>query len=281
MAQYCIFTDAGADLPVADALSNSVEIIQLQYELDGETHISTQGLAFPAAEFYSALEAGKTARAIPPPEDILAAIWEPHLKSGQNILTISMSRYLSDTFSIMMQSRAKLLTVYPQRKIIIADVLCCSAVQGLIVKEAANKRRDGASIDETAKWVIINRLFANGLFIPGDTRFLSDAGLISPVLSFGKPVQMAINKEGLPYVFSRQKNLDAAIDAMCNEIINGGHPLSYIAVAHANNPDAANSVKQRFECDGIKTALLNIGPISGCYLGPGTVGVAFFGAERK
>ena len=80
-------------------------------------------------------------------------VFESVLKSGKDILSISLSSGISGTYQLVANVGKDLAKKYPERKIICVDSLRYSSATALLISRASEKRDSGAIIEETADYL--------------------------------------------------------------------------------------------------------------------------------
>ena len=284
---YVLFTDTSADMPWGSAKQQQIELAHLHYKMDDTAYTYDLGRETDLSAFYFAMRNGTAVSTIPVLPEAFISLWEPHLISGRDILMLTLSRHLSRTFVAAQHAREELLARYPMRRIVVVDTLCCAAAQGMLVFEAAFMRRDGKSLNEVAKWVVENRRYVNALLLPQDTRWLRAGGLyeggaIGELM--GRRVILRMDADGLPVPEAKARNEEEALRAMVESAQGLGYALNkqVVGVTHADAPELAKEVSELLlEAGCADATILPMGPICGCYAGPGAVGVTFFGSSRQ
>ena len=166
MNDYVITTDNNSDLPDEYLAEKGIGCSYLSYEMDGKTY--THGNFLPLHDFYEAMRSGSmptTAQVNPTDAKLLL---EPYLAAGKDVLHIAFSSGLSGTYNSTVVAAEALREQYPDRKLIVVDSLAASLGQGLLVHYAVLQKEAGASIEETADWVIKHRLNLVHLFTVDD-----------------------------------------------------------------------------------------------------------------
>ncbi len=284
---YTICTDTGADMPWGSLKQQQVEIAHLHYKMNGAAYAYDLGRETDLTAFYFAMRNGAEVGTIPVLPEAFCALWEPHLIEGKDVLYISLSRHLSKTFLAAQHAREELIACYPARRIVVADSMCCSVAQGMLVFEAAFMRQEGKNMDEVASWVVRNRQYVNALLLPQDLKWLREAelyqgGAMGELL--GKKTLLRMDAVGRPAFETRVKNDSEALEIVAESVKSLGYALNsqVVAITHADAPDFAAQLQQTLCTAGCGDAsILPMGPIAGCYAGPGAVAVAFFGSRRE
>lgn len=284
---FVICTDSAADLPWLTALSQKVDIVPLQYSTDGAVFTGGPGSEADAAALYFAMRNGAHVQTFPAQPEQYAALWEPHLAAGRDVLMLSVSRFLGGSFLAAQAAREDLLSRYSLRRIVIVDTLSASAAQGMLVNEAAMMRQDGAALDEVADWALDSRLCVNGLVLPGNLKWLRAGGFFSGGAMgelLGRRLLLEMDGTGALQQAARCKDDEDAILAIldCVQEMAYEPARQVMAVTHIDAPELAALVREalirEIGCDD--AAILPMGPIAGAHVGPDTVAVAFYGQSR-
>ena len=290
MCDYCIVTDSTCDLPANIAAEMELEIIPMEFQIDGKTYLNyPDGREYDFHAFYDVLRAGNTSITSQVNYHTFIETFTPILESGKDILYIAFSSGLSGTYNGSLIAAGDLMEKYPDRKVICVDSLAASVGEGLLVYTAAKKKAEGLSLEELAKWVEDNRLHLCHWFTVDDLNHLKRGGRVSPAVAIIgtalgiKPV-LHVDNEGhlipVSKVRGRRKSLDALVEQMVKTCTQPEGQTIFIGHGDAKE-DAeyvAKLVRQKLK---VKTVILNfIGPVIGSHSGPGTIALFFFGTER-
>jgi DegV family protein with EDD domain len=292
MNDYVIITDSCVDLPAETAKRLELNILPLTVIINGEEYKNKLDESEIATKRFYQLLRNKveTSTAQATPQDFLT-MFEPHLKKGKDILSISFSSKLSGTYESSLIAKKTLAEDYPDRTITTIDSTCASMGQGLLLVEAAERRQNGQSLDEVASWVEANKHNVSHLFTVSDLGHLRRGGrlsagreIIGRVLNI-KPL-LHVSKEGKLTVTGktrgRMRSLNKLIDRM-EETID----LPYegkIFISHGDALEDAKYVKQRIiekmGVDESQFLIHTIGPVIGSHSGDKTLALFYFGSDR-
>ena len=213
-------------------------------------------------------------------------IYEKYLSQGKDILSISLSSALSGTYSLCMRIADDLMKKYPERKIICIDSLRYSTSMALLTVLAAQKRNEGATIEETADYInnIRNRVHQMGPM--DDLFFLVKTGRISNFKAlFGTLVgvhPMAdFNTKGLAEVIVKFKGkrsaLDATVKYMAETITEPEKNIVF--VAHSDRREAAETLAEMIKTTVApkEVIITNVGMACGPSIGPGLCAAFYLG----
>ena len=246
------------DLPYAYMARRDIPVLFYHYVVGDQEYVDDMGRD-PAAlpRFYGFLKEGK----LPQTSQINVAAYldffEEQLKKG-DLLHIAFTSGQSGSVHNAMTAGKLLQEKYPDKKIVVIDSLCSSSGYGLLVDTAADMRDSGATLEETAQWVLDNRNKVHHQFFSSDMTQFRRTGRVSGA---------------------------AAMVAAMEEHAQGGRDYDQKCfVCHSQCPEDArmliDALEERFPKLKGKIRLCDIGTIIGSHSGPGTVAVFFMGDER-
>ncbi len=287
MRDYVILTDSGSDLVPEKAKELGVRVIDLMVVKEGEAPIADSKMDIKA--FYSFLREKKMATTSAANVETLEEVMEQIIEDGKDVIYLGFSSGLSSTFNAGRLAAEELSEKYPDRKILAADTLCASLGQGLLVYLAAQKQKEGATIEEVKAWVEENRLHLCHWFTVDDLMFLKRGGRVSAttavvgtMLSI-KPVMHVDNEGHLIKVTTargRRASIDALLDKAKATAIDAASQTMFIC--HGDCIDDANYLAQRVKAElGVKEIYIGYtGAVIGSHSGPGTLALFYLGTER-
>lgn len=215
-------------------------------------------------------------------------VFENQLKQGKDILSITLSSALSGTYQICEMVKKQLLEKYPERKIICIDSMRYSTALSMLVIEAAIKRQEGLTLEETAEYIENNKHRLHQCGPMDDLFFLCKTGRISNFKAFfgtlvGINPVADFNRKGMSEVIGKFKGkklaFDAVIKYMRETITNPQDQI--IFVAHSNRLAAAEVLKEMVikEFNPKEVIINDIGMSCGCSIGPGLCAAFYWGQE--
>ncbi len=290
MNDYMIITDSTCDLSPKLVNEMEIEVIPMEFLIGDDTyHNYPDEREISSHDFYDRLRGGETSVTNQITPMVLTDILEPVLQSGKDILYIVFSSGLSATFNNALQTTQELQKKYPERKVYAVDSRSASSGEGLLVYHAAQKRREGLSIDELRNWVTENRGSLAHWFTVDDLNHLKRGGrvsgaaaLVGTVLGI-KPV-LHVDNEGhlipVEKVRGRRQSLDALVEHMARTAVKPESQVIFIGQGDSleDAEYVAQQVKERF---GVKRVEINsIGPVVGSHTGPGIIALFYLGKNR-
>lgn len=288
--EYTIVTDSTANLPDTMIDKYQVEVLSLNYYVDGKEYKGYQkGEATDLARFYTMMREKKEIVTslvnISEAKDTLEAI----LEKGEDVLYIGFSSGLSGTFQAVSMVIEDLKDSYPNQKIFAVDTLAAALGEGLLVYHALLNREKGMIIDENASWLLQNRMHLCHWFTVDDLFFLKRGGRISSATAVVgtalnvKPVLHVDNEGCLVSVGKtrgRKKSLDALVQHMVDSVEDPEKQMVFISHGDCIE-DAeylANKVRENLAVEDVMVNILD--PVIGAHSGPGTVALFFMGNQR-
>lgn len=287
MRNYKIITDSTCDLPSTVIRELDVHVIPMEYILDGVSHFQDiEDECEKTASFYGRLREGKVSSTSMINTARFIGVFEPYLKSGQDILHVSFSSALSGSYNASRMAAEELKELYPERKILVLDSIAASIGQGLLVYHAVLKKRQGLTLEELYIWLEENKKQICHWFTVEDLMHLKRGGRISALsANIGtalniKPI-LSVNMEGklvnLGKVMGRKKSLSELIIKMKTSIETPENQV--VIIGHGDSLKDAEflSSKLKNELHVKEVIMTQIGPIIGSHTGPGMIGLTFIG----
>lgn len=292
MENYCLMTDATAELTPALAQELDVEVIPMPVDLDGVPYqFASFDDKLSAKEFYDALRAGKNAHTSQINEASYLESFEKHLQAGEDILYLCFSSGLSNTYQTAARCTEKLQSKYPERQLVCINTLCASAGEGLLTFTAAQMRKAGKSLKEVAQWASDNRQAVCHVFKVDELEHLRRGGRISATSAFiGSALQikpiLVVNPEGklenVAKARGRKRALEYLLNALEQNILDDEKSQT-VFIGHGDTQEEAETLAEAVKAripHIQRVIIVPIGPIIGTHVGPGMIDLIFYGKNR-
>ena len=222
------------------------------------------------------------------PEDF-EKIFRPELEAGRDILYVGFSSAMSCTYNSGCTVAAELREEFPEAKILTVDSLAATFSLGLLAIMAAMKKEEGATIEETAKYVeenvpnMAHAFTVDDLFhIMRGGRVSRSTAFIGSILSI-KPI-LRVGNNGLIESAGKARGTKKAFQFLLDQIRENltDPPLPFF-VGHGDNEEAANEFAEMLKRElGLTDVhVCCLGPVCGCHGGPGLVGAFYHGKTRE
>lgn len=287
MNDYVILTDSSCDLPDDIVKKYQLEILQLDFIVEGEGSFHNDQADIE--KVYSKLRNGANIKTSAANISQASEAIEELFNQKKDILYLGFSSGLSSTYQTVYMAGQELMEEYPERKMVSVDTLAASMGQGLLVYKACQAKDAGKSLEENAQYIEDIKLKLCHWFTVDDLFFLKRGGRISGVtatvgtmLSI-KPI-LHVDDEGHLINVSKVRGRKAAITELVNRMEKlAVHPENQdIFISHGDCIEDAEKlasiIKERFGNDRITISY--VGPVIGAHSGPGTLALFFLGEHR-
>lgn len=287
---YAIITDSTANLTGAMIEKYQLEVLSLNYYVDGkEIKGYEKGKENDLAQFYQLMREQKEITTSLVNVAEAQELFERIIAEEKDILYIGFSSGLSGTYQAVSVVAEEMREAHPERKIETVDSLAAALGEGMLVHYAAQNRENGMSLEENLDWVQKHIQNLCHWFTVDDLFFLKRGGRISATTAVVgtalsiKPV-LHVDEEGhliaRGKVRGRKKALDALVKHMEETAINPQDQMVYIS--HGDCLEDANYVADKVkEKLGVREVMVHIlDPVIGAHAGPGTVALFYIGTER-
>jgi DegV family protein with EDD domain len=278
--RIAIVTDSSAYIPDEARKGLNISVIPLWLIWDGKTF--QDGIDIQPAAFYQRLKESKTLpTSSQPSAQEFMDFYQKVPKEADAIVSVLVSSKISGTIASAQAAVAEL----PNLNIRIVDSLSSAMGLGLIVLSAARAAADGKSVDEVVSAAEQARDRVNMLFVVDTLDYLFKGGRISggkhllgtafnikPILHFHEG-----QIKPLTQTRTKHKAIAQLLDIVQERLAE--KKMIEAAVMDVNAPGEgdmfASMLKERFRPSTLHRA--RVSPVVGTHVGPGTIGVAFYG----
>ena len=283
---FIIATDSTCDLPKELLREFGVECQDMLYYVNDVEYGKDEANQLQFHEFYDAMRNGARTGTSMINENTAREFLGGLLSQGKDVLYLSFASALSGTFDNFKRV-ADEINQTSEHKVYVVDSKSASAGEGLFVTLVNEKRKSGATFDETCKYAdeVLGRVLH--YFVVDDLKYLARGGRLSKGSAFFgnmlnvKPV-LHVDEIGrlvpIKKVIGRRKSLAALVERMSARY-NKESDIVYIT--HGDCYDdakfVADEIEQKF---GITAKILPLSYVIGSHSGPGTVALFFTGDNR-
>ncbi len=290
MNNYVIVTDSSIDLPAQMVEEMGLVVAPLRFTFGQETFEDRPDCRDMAIEdFYQRLREGELPTTSAVNVGDYHAYLTPLLKEGKDILILAFSSGLSATYQSAAIAAQELREAFPERKILAVDTLCASMGQGLLLWLAAQKKREGLSLEALRDWVEENKLRVIHWVVVNDLDHLKRGGRISATTAFVggllsiKPI-IHLDPEGKLVNVAKVRGRTASLNYLVEKMMELSDPKEgqTVFISHSDCLSDAQYVGELLKEKGLAKDVVYhfIGPVIGAHTGPGTVAVFCMGRER-
>jgi len=285
MADYKIFIDLSADIDGDYVKENNIGFVPMQYQIGEETKISSFVESDEVMKkFYKAMKDGLVTSTSQITPFKYVEFFSPYCEEGVDILYLSLSSGLSQTYSSMNLAKEELNKKYPNVKIEVIDTLSATAGVSVLARYAVDNKNSGLTIEENAKKVKemtskvrVSFLVENLTYLKRGGRIKASTAFIAGALNI-KPV-IIVNGEGKLETIAKKHGVKKAASYLVEKFNNEYDPaFKTIYISHADCIDTANYIKEKIEetHKDLEIKIVMISPIIGAHVGPGMCAICNF-----
>ena len=286
-----IVTDSSCNLTEEMIDDLGVHILPLVFMSEGQEYRSyLKGEKTDLKQFYTMMREGKVFTTSLPNMADTEALFRSLLEAGKDVLYLGFSSALSGTHEAVRMLCMQLASEYPERTVRAVGTLAASGGQGLLVYHACMKAREGATLEETARWVEENRLHLAHWFTVDDLMFLLRGGRVSKVSAYMgtmlniKPV-MHVDDEGRLIPMEKVRGRKKALQALVKHMEDSAwKPVADqpVFITHGDCIEDVEYVSDliREKFGDVKVTVNYVDPVIGAHSGPGTLALFFLADQR-
>ncbi len=293
MSDYILSCCSTADLSKSHFEKRDLHYICFHYKIGDDQYPDDLGETMPFETFYKKIADGAEPTTAQVNVKEFENYFEPFLKDGKDIIHVTLSSGLSGTCSSANIAKGELLEKYPERKIVIVDSLGASSGYGLFMEMLADKRDEGASLEELCDYAEKTKLHIHHWFFSTDLtsyirggRISKAAGLFGSLLGICPLLNMNTEGRLIPREKIRgKKNVTLTIVERMKQHAKDGLDYSgkcFISqsACYDDARAVADLVESTFPMLDGEVVINNIGTVIGSHTGCGTVALFFEGDER-
>jgi DegV family protein with EDD domain len=207
-----------------------------------------------------------------------AAVYEPLIADGRDVVSVHISGGISGTVQTARQAAAEVLRARPGRRIEVVDSTVSAGALGLVALAAAGRASAGADVDAAVAaaqdairamrfWFAVDTLeyLRRGGRIGAAQAWLGGALKIKPILT------LDVEITPVERVRTARRAFERMVEYMRSRAADGADAW---VVQHIRAPDVAERLIERGrEIYGCEPAFVSeVGPVIGAHVGPGLVG---------
>lgn len=291
MSEYILSCSSSSDLSKDDYESRDIHYISNYIQIDGVRYKDCFDESVSINKLYKALRDGSKARVSHINVDSFVEYFEPFLRDGKDVLHVTLSSGLSDTYNNAIIAKRILDKKYPASALYIVDSMAASTGYGLIMETLADRRDGGADIKELYRWIIDNRLNMQHILCSSSISKYHKGSKVSKRRGFINNAAMYcrflyMNYLGELIVRGRIRGKNNALKLIVERAVNsaGDDYSGRIIVSNSDcKKDAkhlADMLKKRFPKMRGEVEIRDIGSSLCAHSGPDTLAVYLWGRPR-
>jgi len=290
MSNYQIFTDSSCDLTPEMRAKYGIDYFRMGFTIDGVDYpCDLDFKAYSVEQLYQWVREGthKITTTLIQMQDIIDRT-KKYLDEGKDILYLACTSKLSGSWNVFRLVAQELEEDYPDRKIVVYDTCRAGMPLGMMVMDACEKQKAGASFDEIIKWLDEEKQTYNLCGTVETLTYLKNAGRVSGAAAFFanmfsiKPIIVA-DTLGHNYVVNKVRGLQKAYEELF-EVVKSttegiSNPTIYVGQGMAQ--EALDYFKKRFQ-EELNANVIEyiVGPVIGISCGPGVVHISYRGKAQ-
>lgn len=287
---FAIFTDACSNLPGSVLNGRQIRTLPASYTI-GDEHITYLGDidAFDARTHYDLLREGVSVRTSLINAQQFLDHFRTALEAGLDVVYIGLSSGISGTYQASCMAAEELHEEFPQRTIRCVDSLGAGFGTGLLSIRAADLRDAGKSADEAAALLrqdvhnLCQFFTVDDLMYLRRTGRLDSAGAIAGTLLGIKPILFG-NSDGHIVTYHKCRGRKKAVDMLsklyAERVVEPENQV--VAISHGDCEEEALALAEKIKAIAAPKELILCPhePFTGSHVGPGMLGIFFFGTGR-
>ena len=285
---FALVTDTSANLPLEYLEAHDVQAIPFSFFVQGEERTCPGPDVFDGEAFYKFLSEGGEVKTTLINAQKYEDFFRPYLEAGRDLLYVGMSSGISSSMNMATMAARELLEEFPDRKLVVFDAMTASLGEGIYVRAAVRRRDAGMSLGETVAQLIALRPKVCSYLTVGDLMFLRRGGRVSNVAAIVGTVlgvKPLLHEEGAKIVgYGKTRGRKKALHILAEECIDRMYdePDQCVSIAHGGCEEDANFVADliREAKPGTEIEMEIYEPVTGSYVGPGTVALFFVGRKQ-
>ncbi len=285
---FAVYTDGSANLP--NELLEGIDILPCDYLINGKQMIYAGNLEeFDSHSYYEGLKNGDKVKTSLLNSQLFIDYFKPVVQEGRDVVYIAMSSGISGTYNAAVSAADELMEEYPECFIHIVDSMGCGFGSGILAVKAAGLSKDGVSCREAAKILDEAVPHACQYFTVDDLNFLKNTGRVSgATASIGtilniKPILFG-DKTGHIISCGKVRGRRNSIIALAQNYKDKKMDIknSLVCISHGDCIEDARTLERMVKeiTPDAHIVIADHEPFSGAHVGPGMLGLFFWGNER-
>jgi len=285
MNSFTIMVDTSYDWPQEYIDKHGIKVIPIPFNLDGVQHSGGRWQEISDKEFYNALRDGSVAGTALINPLTFVEVFTEYAERGEELLVILLSGGLSGTHQNSMIALDDVKAKYPDCKICPVNSFNAAGGVGFITMLAVNKRSEGISLEETARWLEENCHSCLSLFTVDNLMYLHRGGRLSKLQAVAgsiigiKPL-LNIAPDGTLKLKDKVRGRKAALESLVRQMkrsLKAETSLDTVVISHSNCVEDAQALAKIVEASVSvrEIVIVMMGPVIGAHVGPGTLALFF------
>ena len=297
---FAVFTDSCSNLPGSLLQHFGIRVLPCSYTVDGKQYFAVSDFTYAIQQHWRILFSKRLQRTVELGgheyvfgRGVLGLFFldhfRPALEQGLDVVYVGLSAGISGTYQAACIAAAELRDEFPERTVCPVDSMGAGFGTGLLACRAAELRDEGRSAAEAT--AVLEQEVQNlcEFFTVSDLMFLHRTGrvqaaaaLVGTVLNL-KPILRG-DEEGHIVTCEKVRGRARAIANLAARYEKRAvHPeLQRVAITHGDCPEDAQALAEHIRAIAEPKELIVCPhePFTGAHVGPGMLGLFFFGSGR-
>lgn len=275
MKEFIVFTDGDVDLP--SPYDTEITLLPQYYYFDESTIYGDEKL-LSRDEFFRQLSDRRAYTSGVNPS-LVHDRFEEVLKSGKDILCITVSSGISGSYNTILMTAAELREQYPESRIEIIDSLSASLASGFLCVDALEMKKQGKTLRETSEEIRKRVSRIDLYFVVDDFKYLVQGGRVSETVGkIGDILDIKViltMKKGRIEPYKKNRGINNALRNI--QRVTESKKAARIGAIYVGNTEMFEKCKANINSDC--EASLNL--IVASHVGPNTTGIAIEWAAEE
>ena len=287
---FAVVTDTSANLENCHVSERNIYVVPFSYYVEGKEHTCLDTDGFNGDEYYAMIKKGVNVTTSQVTPQRYIDCFEPILKSGNDIIFISMSSGISGSCNSARIAAREMLEQYADRKIAVIDTRGASLGEGLVALKAADCRDEDLSFEDTLP-ILDNMVQCMcQVFTVDDLMHLRKGGRLSnlsavvgTVLQI-KPILIG-NNNGQIVAIAKIRGRKRSIEELAARYdrLVADHENAIIGIAQAGCREDADYLIELLNKNKPPKQIINVQyePVTGSHVGPGALALFFVSHDEN
>ena len=286
---FALFTDSTAALTEAEYTQSRIGVLPLSLSLNEvEVLCYEPGVTFDSEAFFQRMREESTLvmKTSMVNTSAFLSAFEPRLIAGEDVLYLGMAGGISGTCGAGKVAAEILQKKYPERDVLVVDTLTAVIGEGMILRETAKLRDNGASAKEAAAHAERRSHEIHSFIMVDDLNFLKRGGRISgsaalagsimhlkPILKGDEEGRLVLDLK----ILGRKKAIKALLEQF-EQLHVASAENRFVGIAHTGCEDEAHLLAADIveKYPDVEVSVGFFEPCTSSHVGPGAIGLFFF-----
>lgn len=274
-----VITDSTSYIPDEILRDLDIKKVSLYVSFEGET---VRELDISNKEFYRMMDEENIPKSSQPSVGDMVNTMKEIIDSGNSVVGVFISSKMSGTYQSAVMAKEMLLEEYSNAEIEVIDSRTNCMELGLAAINGARAAKQGKTVEEVVEAVKNSLKRSRFIFIPVSLKHLSKGGRIGKASALiGSLIQIIpvlTVEDGVTSVLEKVRTRKRAILRMVEKVIEdtARYGLREVIVHHINCIGEARNLAGLIEEKlNVKPLIVDIGPVVGLHVGPGSIGIVY------